>query len=227
MAKEQSIRVSTNEKPTMFNRGANLGFAIMGGPLALIMGPVAITMAAAGALVGGLWQKSNMKADLQVGKRLDPPTFWNSSIITGMFLASQVALAGAVLFGAALPALAVAGSILAAPIVGALVGGFSRKSQMAKEYAAGKEQLAYESLKTGRAFGVEPELQMSTEKGRGQSQSVGNPYYNSVTSAETALMDARMKAGPDMEKLDYRQQMELAKLEQAVEQEQGAASGGR
>ena len=63
----QPIRVPTDDQPTIWNREAALGAAI--GLLATPIGGPII-----GGLIGGFIGKSRMSKELEVGKRLDPPT---------------------------------------------------------------------------------------------------------------------------------------------------------
>ena len=200
----------SSTKPTLFNRdfymtaftvaAASAAIAVTGGvaltgPLmgTLVSAPVSLgTFVAAGALgavagvLPGLMRSHRMNRDLHEGKRLDPPTLFNKTMIIGAAIGvmAGIALAGPIL-GAASAILPAAAAKAMSDVaiwgvlggLGGLIGGGIGHKQMSGEYNLG---LQYHS--------AQAQLQH-----RARMSGVSAERQYSVTPQEAALLESRLR----------------------------------
>ena len=129
--------IPTNENPTFWNKDNALGALIgtfVAGPFGLI----------AGGAIGGFLGKSKMENELETGKVIKEPTFWNKDaaigamlgVLAGGLLVGGVALIGGLLAVHTLsliPIVAVYAASVILPLAGGVLWDFLKAEMMAKQ----------------------------------------------------------------------------------------------
>lgn len=187
--------------------------SIGGATIGLIAGSGIGTLA--GGVYGGLRGKEQMQRDLENGKEVREPTFWNKSIFTGLFIASAIGYAletaivtaGFALGETGASAANVIGTLVGgiAPIFGAVQGGLVGKETMRQEYNQALALKEQERI-TATARTQEASLTYSLQPQQGHA---ANPYKNSVSQEEAQALEARIKSGAG--KADFAVQLEAAR----------------
>lgn len=149
-------RIPVQKTPTLWNDTAALG-ALIGSFVLPTIGTVI------GAYIGGKMGKARMENELQNGKIVNTPTFWNKKIavgwwkgmVKGFFIAAAIGIAAGI-FSSTLLAAGLGGSIWSVvTLYGAIKGGFDGKREMRREYDEGQRQARLnEQLNPGQARNV-------------------------------------------------------------------------
>lgn len=211
-----AIRVPSNEKPTIFNKDAAVGY-FLGGIMGAVAG-VAIIVATGGtafvpALVtsgvssligatwGGLAGKRRMEQELTDGAPVSRPSFWNKNIFSGIaitgLITTVITAATALIAGPEVvgwTAEQVAGDSLntfqmlglAALPIGFVAGGM---------YGRGKQAERYEQAE--QIISRTPELSQGLGRGHSVEQGIApqrSANYQ-ITPQEQEMLNARLRQG--------------------------------
>jgi len=150
----QSLILKSHAEPSFFNKEALIGF--------LIVPPL-------GGIIGALIGKNRMETEKQHGKAVNAtPSFWNKDTLLGgligLELAGFVAIATgafATVASASLPVGLIAGVVgmIAAPIIGAYIGGKHGEKVQAAEFEQAKQQAIVQQVSQN----VSPEVGQAVE----------------------------------------------------------------
>jgi len=243
-------RIPVNQEPTIFNEnmgkwafwGSFLSGVVGGVVSSLTLNPIAGGVAGAAStaifgLIGGQIGQAQIEKENREGKVVSDPTFWNKRILSNYMAAS---------IGTALIALPLAGIALATGSSGVLIaaaatavlgklysiysgisGGFEGKSRMQEELN--------QAIEIKQSMEIEQAMARSQARGQGVSRSqevshdvaksealMKNPYVNSVTQEESALLSARQTQGAAGGR-SFVQGVEQARAAAAQLQQQGPA----
>jgi len=192
----QELTLKTNASPTIFNKDMLLGGLAAAALTGLTGGTVLLGAAivGGGALVGGFLGEKRMEREATIGKKVGEPSFWNKDTLIGGLLGSVIgspvlgaiagiaALAiGVATAGAATPlvvgAAAIAGlaGVVAAPVIGAYVGGRMGETRMANELQDARQQNIVNDLsKSSPAVSQAVEYAMANDKTKNWTQQIEN-----------------------------------------------------
>jgi hypothetical protein len=212
-----SIRVPTNERPTIFNKDAGLGWflgSVAGSATFFLTGGLGgLAMIAASSIIGGLWGgiagKRRMARELTEGAPVHKPTFFNRNIFSGMFFVDLLAIAatiGSVLYLGPQtllenpPMLEGLSKVLlfgygVAAFSSAVAGGVYGSEKQAERYA-----------KAEKFISRIPELGMAPQR---------NIEYQ-ITPQERAMLTARMRQSGQGQSCNFSQQVEESRQQQSA-----------
>ncbi len=138
------------------------------------------------AVAGGLSGKAKMERELQTGKVVKDPTFWNGGIVSGIMAVSVpagVAVASLFLVGAPLLGVAVAAAGFVASLGAAIYGGFAVKGKMQQEF--------------NQSLAIKEEIELQRGYGKCPVMAQQHAYVNSVTPEESQALEAAQGRGVD------------------------------
>ncbi|MGE0753555.1 MAG: hypothetical protein AB7L92_00160 [Alphaproteobacteria bacterium] len=196
----ETIRVQTDDKPTIFNKEMAVG-AILASLIPVPIFPASVIAIGGASLVGGLIGRERMKNEYRVGKEVSSePSFFRKDTIIGGFIGAAVGLVAAIFAGAALggtamalgataaTAMGIAGAaLIATPLLGAVIGGYkasaNAQEREREQFLLGKFHIHEQARQQERAQDIRPQFE----------QQVAKPFTQRVLEQRALQNDQKLR----------------------------------